>query len=92
MPWVGFLQHAVLGKDKGLRYNPLEKKLIIDNRLKVFTFASGNLHKTKMAALVRAWLPNIARISTNRDGPFVASITENGVHIRGGFDAPKSHQ
>src|SRR5262249_20928624 len=34
---------AVLTKDKAQRYSPLEKAKIVEHRLKVFAFSSGNL-------------------------------------------------
>jgi hypothetical protein len=83
MPWVGFLGHPILSKDKALRYNPLEKKLIILHKLKVFGFSSGNISGEKMATLLRRWLPRMEQMAIKREGPFVASITESGIHLRG---------
>src|SRR5438477_6407927 len=59
--WVAPLFDGVLGKDKAHRYTPREKHLIIELKLRVFTFSSGNLNGLKMAQLLKAALPQIAR-------------------------------
>ena len=82
MEWVGFLNHPILGKDKGHRYMPREKALIIKYKLRVFTFSSGNLNREKMAALLRPILPRMESLAVKHPPPFVAAITETGVHLR----------
>jgi len=48
----------------------------------MFTFSSGNLSGLKMGQLLKAALPQIERMMLKRGAPFVASITETGVHLR----------
>ena len=59
--WVAPLFDGVLGKDNAHRYTPREKHLIIELKLRVFTFSSGNLNGLKMAQLLKAALPQIER-------------------------------
>jgi hypothetical protein len=82
MRWVNSLADATLGKDKGHRYAPRERRLILEFNLRIFTFSSGNLSGLKMAELLKATLPQIERMTLNHKPPFVASITQTGVHLR----------
>ena len=82
MQWVGPLFDGILGKDKAHRYTPREKRLIMRLKLRMFTFSSGNLSGLKMGQLLKAALPQIERMMLKRGAPFVASITETGVHLR----------
>jgi hypothetical protein len=82
MRWVAPLFDGVLGKDKAHRYTPREKHLIIELKLRVFTFSSGNLNGLKMAQLLKAALPQIERMMIRQAAPLVASITETGVSLR----------
>jgi hypothetical protein len=82
MEWAGRVFDGILGKDKAHRYTPREKRLIIELKLRVFTFSSGNLSGLKMGQLLRNALPRIERMMVRVPAPFVASITETGVHLK----------
>jgi hypothetical protein len=86
MEWVGQLNHPILGKDKAHRYMPKERAQIIKYKLRLFTFSSGNINRMKMAAMLRPVLPRIERLALKQTPPFVAAITESGVHLRSSLD------
>jgi PIN like domain len=89
MQWVAPLFQGILGKDKAHRYTPREKRLIVELKLRVFQFSSGNLGGAKMGQLLKAALPQIERMMIRKLAPMVASITETGVHLRK-LDIPES--
>lgn len=72
----------MLTKDKALRYNPLEKAKIIEHKLKIFAFSSGNLSGKDMATLLKANLRQLDRYARRHPAPFVASISRNAINGR----------
>jgi hypothetical protein len=73
---------AVLTKDKGQRYSPLEKTEIIRHKLKIFAFSSGNLSGEDMGAMLKTNLRRLDRFAQNHHPPFVASINRTGINER----------
>jgi hypothetical protein len=82
LPLPGRKGWAVLTKDKGLRYSPLEKAKIIEHKWKIFAFSSGNLSADEMGDLLRPNLARIDRFASRKPAPFVASINRSGVSAR----------
>jgi hypothetical protein len=73
---------AVLTKDKAQRYSPLEKAKILEHKLKIFAFSSGNLSGGEMAALLKENLRRLDRFAQRYPAPFVASINRTGISNR----------
>jgi PIN domain-containing protein len=73
---------AVLTKDKAQRYSPLEKAKIIEHKLKIFAFSSGNLSGAEMADLLQINLGKLDRFANKYPAPFVGSITKTGINLR----------
>jgi hypothetical protein len=82
LPLPGRRGWAVLTKDKAQRYSPLEKAKIIEHKLKIFAFSSGNLTGDDMAALLETNLRKLDRFARKHRPPFVASITKTGINLR----------
>ena len=82
LPLTGEKGWAVLTKDKALRYNPLEKAKIIEHKLKIFAFSSGNLSGKDMATLLKVNLRRLDRYARSHRAPFVASISRNAINGR----------
>jgi PIN like domain len=82
LPLPGERGWAVLTKDKAQRYSPLEKAKIVQHRLKIFAFSSGNLSGEAMADLLEANLRRLDRFAQKNPPPFVASITKTGINLR----------
>jgi len=73
---------AVLTKDKAQRYSPLEKAEIVEHRVAIFAFSSGNLSADEMAELLRINLRRIDRFARKHRPPFVAAINKSGISKR----------
>jgi hypothetical protein len=82
LPVPGLLCWPVLTKDKAQRYSPLEKSRLTSYGLRVFAFSSGNLSGAEMAALLKSNLRRIDKLSRKQPPPFLASITQTGIHLR----------
>jgi predicted nuclease of predicted toxin-antitoxin system len=80
LPFVGQSGWVAITKDKAQRYNHLEKAAIIDNKVRQFSFTSGNINRDEMADLLRRHLREIFRFIEKHSPPFVASITQSGVN------------
>jgi hypothetical protein len=83
LPFVGQKGWILLTKDKRIRFNDLEKRAVIANRVREFYFTSGNFNGEEMAELLVVALPEMFRLCRKHHPPFIASITKAGnVHIR----------
>jgi len=82
LPFPGNKGWPVLTKDKAQRFTPLEKAKIVEHRLKIFAFSSGNLSGTDMADLLRRNLRRLDKLARKQPAPFVASISKTGVTLR----------
>lgn len=83
LPFVGDQGWVVLGKDKNLRYNMIERDALLENKVRSFEFAKGNLSKDEMADALDLAIPQILAMLAREEAPFVASITKNGtVHLK----------
>jgi hypothetical protein len=83
LPFVGGQGWILLTKDKRIRFNDLEKRTVIANRVREFYFTSGNFNGQEMAGLLAVALPEMFRLCKKHRPPFIASLTKAGnVHIR----------
>jgi len=82
LPFPGGKGWPVLTKDKAQRFTPLEKSKIVEHRLKIFAFSSGNLSGADMADLLKANLRRLDKFAQKQAPPFVASITKTGIILR----------
>jgi hypothetical protein len=78
LPPVCEKRWIVLTKDKGIRYNQLEIRAIVDNKGREFFFRSGNWNGAKLAEILAKALPKMKRMAAKVDPPFIASLTEAG--------------
>ncbi len=78
----GLMGWAVLTKDKGHRFQPLERKQLVAHCIREFAFSSGNLSGDQMAELLGLNLRKIDKLARRHPPPFVASITRSGVNPR----------
>lgn len=77
----GLMGWSVLTKDKGHRYQPLERAQLIAHCIREFAFSSGNLSGEQMAELLGLNLRKIDRLGRKHPPPFVASISRTGVRV-----------
>jgi hypothetical protein len=83
LPHVGQQGWLLITVDKKIRYNELERRAIVRNRVREFVFTSGNLSGSTMAGLLVKAFPGIGKLCKENDPPFIASITKIGaVHLR----------
>jgi hypothetical protein len=81
--WLSFVGQngwVAITKDKAQRYNQLEKASIINNKVRQFSFSSGNISRDEMANLLNGHLREIFRFLEKNLPPFVASITKSGIN------------
>ena len=79
--WLSFVGNngwIVLTKDKKNRYNEWERHAIQLTRVREFYFGSGNFNAEEMAGALRAALPEMRRVLSSLNPPFVCSITRSG--------------
>jgi predicted nuclease of predicted toxin-antitoxin system len=70
---------VVLTKDKAIRYNELELAALISAGVATFVIASGEMRAEDMSdAFIKA-LPQIARFLKNKEMPFIARVSPDGV-------------
>lgn len=68
----------VLTRDKRIRYNPAERKAIIDCNARVFVFTGGNVTGTRMGEILSRAVPTILTYSEEHRGPFLVLIDRSG--------------
>jgi len=81
--WLSFVGQRgwiVITKDKGQRYNPLEKSELQTYLIKQFSFHSGNLSGPEMAEILHDNLRKIFNLIEKYPPPFIASLTKSGVN------------
>jgi len=82
LPLVGKRGWAMLTCDKRNRHRELERREILQHKVREFVF-SGNLGGAPLAALLVRTYPGMRRFSRNNERPFVAVITNAGnIHLR----------
>jgi predicted nuclease of predicted toxin-antitoxin system len=79
-----WLQHAgevgwvVLTKDQRLRYRPLEIAALRNGKVRVFVLTAGNLRGVEIGEVFLAALPEICKVLSKHEGPFLARISKSG--------------
>lgn len=75
---VGKRGWVVLTKDQRLRYRPLEKAALYESGARVFILVAGNLRGAEIASVFVRALPELKKVLTRREGPFVARVSKSG--------------
>ncbi len=82
LPVVGRNGWLLITKDKGIRYNELEKAQVVRYRLREFSMSSGNLSGADMARILVRHIRAMVRLCQRQRPPFIASLTMHGVYLR----------
>lgn len=71
---------VVISRDKNIRRRPAELRAVLDHGVRLFVLTSaGNLSRwDTLDLLVRRW-PDIAAAAEDNAGPFICSVTRNGL-------------
>jgi hypothetical protein len=69
---------AIVTKDKAIRYNPLEKRAIVEAKVRCFVLVAGNMTRFDMARALMIALPTMDRAARKNQPPFIARINSNG--------------
>jgi predicted nuclease of predicted toxin-antitoxin system len=70
---------VVLTKDKNIRYHAREKTTLLAYGVRAFVLTAKALNADEMAATFVKALPEIVKLLESSDGPFVATVTRQGV-------------
>jgi hypothetical protein len=81
LPVVGENKWVVLTSDKRIRFNELERELVISNEVRQFVFTSGNLSGAMMGEILKIAMPRMQKILSDQIGPFIACISQAGTVI-----------
>ncbi len=71
---VGKRKWIVITKDQWIRRRQLERDALMNAKLKVFCFMSGNLAFPEMSAIIAKALPAVRRTADKTSPPFIAGI------------------
>lgn len=83
LPYIGARGWILVTKDKGIRYNELERRALVRSGIREFCFSSGNMSAAEMSDALLKAIPAIRKMCARIEGPFIASITKSGlVHVR----------
>jgi hypothetical protein len=80
-------QHGwtVITTDKRIRYRPLERAAVEQNKVGMYCFTS-NMGSDKMVAALEKALPRMRAIHSKQPRPYIATISESGsVEVREPF-------
>jgi PIN like domain len=75
---AGAEEWLVLTKDKLIRKRPLERRTLIEARVRAFVFTGGNMSGVEMAEIITECASKLLRIAARTPAPFVARITGSG--------------
>lgn len=78
---VGRRSWVVLMKDKRIRRVRIEREALLTAGVRAFVLTSGNLTGPEMAEVFTQHLRGMARLSSTRPAPFVASVTRTRITI-----------
>ena len=78
LPHVGQQGWFVITQDLRIRYNPLEKKALLENRVGAFILVGKNLSGAGMAECVRRALPKMTDLARQQPRPFIAKVYADG--------------
>lgn len=74
---VGSKGWVVLMKDKNIKHNYIERRMLWSSKVKAFLFVPGNLKAIEMAEIIIKALPKIVRFVKNYEAPFLARIEKD---------------
>jgi len=82
LPLIGSAGLVVLTRDKRIRTRPVEREALLDHDVRAcFLTSGGNLDLfTQLRLWLRYW-DDIETLVDTRPGPWLASVTRNGVHV-----------
>ena len=86
LPIVGRAGLVVLTRDKRIRNRPLERVALLGHNVRAcFLTSGGRLDLFDQLQLWLRYWPEIERLVADEPGPWLASVTRNGVRL---FDKP----
>lgn len=80
LPLVGAKDWIVIHRDNRIRKRPRERQALLGSGARTFCLThAGNYNRWEtMRLLVHRW-PDIEQMATNESGPYICSVTWNGV-------------
>jgi predicted nuclease of predicted toxin-antitoxin system len=69
---------VLLTKDKAMRRRPNERVAILETKIRVFNFSSGNISGPEMIEALLKALPRMVRFIAKHPAPFAARIGRDG--------------
>jgi hypothetical protein len=82
LPLIGSAGLVVLTRDKRIRTRPVEREALLDHDVRAcFLTSGGNLDLFTQLRLRLQYWDDIETLVDTRPGPWLASVTRNGVHV-----------
>jgi hypothetical protein len=79
---VGERGWVAITRDKNVRFRTIERRALIESRVRAFVFTAGNATREETAAIVAGALEHMKRIIATRPGPFIYHIGRSGKPIK----------
>lgn len=70
--------YILLGTDKAIRRNRLEREQALASGARQFVFTNNQMSGKEMARALRRAMPKLAQIVAQEPAPFIASVGKNG--------------
>ena len=74
---IGLKGWVMLMKDKNIKHNYIERRMLLSSKVKAFLFVPGNLKAIEMAEIIIKALPKIVRFVKRYEAPFLARIEKD---------------
>ena len=83
LPVIGANRLVVITRDKKIRYRPAEKRAWVEHRVRGFVLTGKRSQTTadSRAILDRHWSTIESLVDDEPDGPWMRSVTEQGVRL-----------
>ncbi len=78
IPLVTSRGWLILTADDRIRYRSNEKIAVQESRARLFVLSAGHLRIEVMIAMVLKALPEMRRVASTHQGPFIRTITKSG--------------
>ena len=79
LPHIGEKHWALLTRDQNIRYQSIERTMVIRYKVREFVFKAGNLNKEDLAKALLLAIPQMKKVCQKYEPPFIATITKVGV-------------
>ncbi|MBI5432705.1 MAG: hypothetical protein HZA52_07740 [Planctomycetes bacterium] len=78
---VGARGWIVLTRDERIRYRPLERRAVVEARVRLFCVTGGRMKGADMAAVLTHQLRKLENVSRSEPAPFIARVTRSRVLV-----------